>query len=185
MIFYYKEDYFVISIKAFCILLIILSLSLELLCSLTHKCKSKADKFLCLSILFCVISYIYVCNGSGVVNMDTNSPITKIEFPDGASYYLSSGFTAYTSNANDTFIFTENTSETSLEEYLSNTKKNVYFCVKSGTDILFSDNLGICDSTNASEILKNYIRYHNDKGITCSLVRYRLFKIFYYTRRVY
>ena len=82
------------------------------------------------------------------------------------------------SNANDTFIFTENTSETSLEEYLSNTKKNVYFCVKSGTNILFSDNLGICDSTNASEILKNYLSYRSNKMVTYSLVRYKLFKIF-------
>ena len=96
-----------------------------------------------------MILYICVCNGSGVATSDTDNSVTKLEFPDGASYYLSSGFTAYTSNANDTFIFTENTNETILEEYLSNTKKNVYFCVKSGNDILFSDNLGICDSTDA------------------------------------
>lgn len=41
------------------------------------------------------------------------------------------------------------------------------------------------NGTDASEILKNYLSYRSNKGVTYSLVRYKLFKIFYYTRRVY
>lgn len=109
---------------------------------------------------------------------------STIDIPNGASIYLSSGYTSYITSTDNIFVLTENTTIESLEEFLGSTKKNVYFCVKEGTEVVFNYNFGLCDFTDASNILESYNNILEDDGVVSSVYRYTIFKIFYYDKEV-
>lgn len=111
-----------------------------------------------------------------------SSSVTKI--PKGSSIYLSSGFTAYATTSDNTFVLTENIKVDDLKEFLGSTKKNVYFCIKEGSKILFSYNFGICGSSDADKIMKTYKKVERDNSIKKVTYRYYAFDFIYYDKEV-
>ena len=107
-----------------------------------------------------------------------------IKMPKGSSVYLSSGFTAYATTSDNTFVLTENIKVDDLKEFLGSTKKNVYFCIKEGSKVLFSYNFGICGSSDADKIMKTYNQVVKDNGIKKVTYRYYAFNYIYYDKEV-
>ena len=125
--------------------------------------------FVC-AVALCLVALLCLDGRVEKIPWITSEPVPDFEVTTDATCLLSSGASIAT---NVDFIISSSQTVDDIAEYLEGTSKNVYFYLKDGSDYLYSKNLGMLDSSDASMIYDLYTSWKESGTLPSEATTYK------------